>query len=88
MSKHTEGPWKVGHDGRGVARVYAGRCEIVRALSEHGVRRLPKDERAANRDLIAAAPCLLKAAKAALTSFDEAAVNALIEAVAKAEGGQ
>lgn len=61
MTKHTPGPWSVGHDQRDWPRVYAGNCEIVRALSEHGTRRIPKEERDANRHLIAAAPDMLDA---------------------------
>ncbi len=50
----TEGPWEVAEDTRGIERVYAGDSEIVRALSTHGIRRLPERERAANRHLIGA----------------------------------
>lgn len=59
-TKWTPGPWEVGFDRRGVARVFAGQHEVVRALSEHGTRRLSHDERFANRHLIAAAPDLYR----------------------------
>lgn len=59
--KWTKGPWEYGEDRRGVARVFAGTSEIVRALSTHGNRRLPKAEREANARLIAAAPQLYAA---------------------------
>lgn len=59
---HTPGPWRVGEDMRGTRRVFAGDSEIVRALSKHGFdRRLPENEREANRRLIAAAPDMLAA---------------------------
>ena len=53
--KWTPGPWGYGEDRRGRKRVYADGREIVRALSEHGARRLPLPEREANARLIAAA---------------------------------
>jgi hypothetical protein len=56
---HTPGPWEIATSRRGVERVYAGDSEIVRALSEHGSRRLPKAERDANRRVIATAPAML-----------------------------
>ena len=56
---HTPGPWNYATDRQGRKRVFAGQSEIVRAMSEHGGRRLPEAERTANARLIAAAPCLL-----------------------------
>jgi hypothetical protein len=56
MSQHTPAPWTYGPDMRGRMRVFAGRHEIARALSEHGDRRLPPAEREANARLIAEAP--------------------------------
>jgi len=63
MTQHTDGPWHISQDMRGTTRVFAGNSEIVRALSKHGLRRLPEAERDANRRLIAASPELLHALK-------------------------
>ena len=59
LSEHTKGPWRYAESRSGKWRVYSGDCEVVRALSTHGTRKLPQGERAANARLIAAAPEML-----------------------------
>jgi hypothetical protein len=65
-----------GEDMRRVRRVFAERNEIVRALSTHGKRKLPKAERAANAALIAAAPDMLDLARNVAGLDDQWLANA------------
>ena len=90
-AKPTPGLWEVGKDRRGVERVYAGDHEIVRALSEHGSRRLSEGERQANRRLIAAAPDMLAACAEMVLHVNAShvpapVIDAMRAAIAKAEG--
>ena len=72
----TSGPWGVGLDRRGRTRVFSPEGhEIVRALSEHGAKRLSEAERSANRHLIAAAPELYEALEDIVNGFDEGRVT-------------
>ena len=85
MSKSTPGPWEVtGHDGFHVY-VVGSRGETIAKVAA-----------TINGPLIAAAPDLLEACKLGLSTFDvphdvqpshaRTAINALIDAIAKAEG--
>ena len=76
--KHTPGPWKVTRSNMGVRSIDAPVCRLWMMRSGEGV---------ANARLIAAAPDLLEALRAA-TSFplSDSWVPAAIAAIAKAEG--
>ena len=103
MSAHTPGPWYIGRAWGNRRIVAAEGAEIVRALSTHGARRLREEERAANRNLIAAGPKMLKALRLINEEMGKAsskgpsgrpgvaALNrmweAVREAIAEAEGG-
>jgi len=63
-TKHTPGPWKIAKDNYGVERVWDSRLDCDIACCE-GDGSLPREERVANTRLIAAAPELLAALKAA-----------------------
>jgi len=98
--KFTPGPWVIDVDCRNRTRAFAGRSEIVRALSSHGARRLPEHERAANRSLISAAPDMYEALADMLAGWQyirmyhgdlygvgwDRAESAAVAALAKAEG--
>ena len=89
---HTPGPWVVkdracfGHS----LSIDAGKWEIGRALAFN----YKDDEQAANAKLMAAAPCLLEACKAALSQITDDGrqggtdwtIKTLKSAIAKAEG--
>ena len=76
--KHTQGPWKVTRNNMGVRSIDASVCRVWMLRSGQGV---------ANAHLIAAAPDLIEALKAA-TSFplSDSWVPAALAAIAKAEG--
>lgn len=86
--KHTPGPWvRIGTD------VGTADCAIA-SISVMSVVTMKRDEREANAILIAAAPELLQALKQMLDAFhhdplggsQDAAVEAALDAVAKAQG--
>lgn len=67
---HTPGPWHYGQAKSGASRVFSGNWEIVRAMSAHGLRKVPKEEREANARLIAAAPDLLQQLEALVVQIE------------------
>lgn len=92
MSKHTPGPWRLGSSAR---IIMAGMGRRIASVPMYGGNESETDENAANALLIAAAPDLLLACKAALAKLNHApldkisvAADMLRAAIAKAEGEQ
>ena len=74
-TKHTPGPWKVQGDGYDAAAYVMGRDLLVKGGAEdriiavcHSYRSADRISRSANASLIAAAPDMLEALKAAAES--------------------
>ncbi len=98
MTKHTKGPWRVKHSttfSNPEETLYGGKKEIVE-YAWVGVGQIGNEtpilsrnlaENEANAQLIAAAPELLEACKAALEVVTDDVIQGLLnEAIAKAEG--
>ena len=86
--KHTPGPWLAKRaEGGGYFEWYVGRDGENRSIAEDIADPVTRDPSEANAHLIAAAPDLLEALKAA-TSFplSDSWVPAALAAIAKAEG--
>jgi len=99
MSQHTPGPWSINSDGEhGLITIYhrdMGHKQIcdMCLVAMDGNHELDQEERA-NAYLIAAAPQLLAACKAALNELESvlektnAVLDLLANAISKAEGGR
>ena len=99
MSKHTPAPWHIDHDEDGTTIYGAGFLTVASLEDLHGNRSKTYDawdvEMDANAALIAAAPKLLAAAKAALNAHRQGASDdsltwpeTLAAVIALAEGEQ
>lgn len=90
--KHTPGPWISGaiNEGYSVRRPGAGTCVIAIVRNREGLRIRVPEETLANALLIASAPDLLEACKAALSFLEDydgdlIPRKKLAEAIQKAE---
>jgi hypothetical protein len=88
MSKHTPGPWTIADEWDGTS-IKAGQFYVTHTIQSCGFHETEVDKAVtqANARLIAAAPDLLEACKAAL-SDDQPYIEKCKAAIAKATGEQ